>query len=100
MSRPSILGRRRSLKHFKENIRLLITESLRILRRRTDLVKNEKLLNKMLRLCFREANFKLKFDYLPALDAENTKGNQPDLSWSIYNDLAASAEECEFCFAL
>lgn len=100
MSRPSILRRRHTWRHFKENIGLLTTEALLILRRRPDLVEEEKSLNKILRLCFRSANYKLKFEYFPALDAENDEGNRPDLSWSFFNDLATNPEECEICFAL
>jgi hypothetical protein len=99
MPQPSIL-RQHSWEHFKKNISLLIVEALVILRNRADLVKDEKPLNNILRLCFKSANFKFGFDYFPALDAENTEGNRPDLTWSLRNDLATNPEECEICFAL
>jgi len=99
MLQPSI-GRRGSWLHFKENIASLIMEALLVLRSRIDLVKDEIPLNKLLRLCFREANFKLGLEYFPALDAENTQGSRPDLSWSIFNELAGRPEDCELCFAL
>ena len=100
MPQPRILRGHRSWKHFKENIGLLIGEALLILHSRTDLVKDEIPLNRILRLCFRSANYNLRFEYFSALDAENTEGSRPDLSWSFYNDLANNPEECEICFAL
>ncbi len=109
------MGKRRisqyvSWKHFKENIAELIVEALLILRNKTDLMKDEKALNRTLYKCFAEANHKLKLNYMPSLDAKNAphaddvegeerEKNFPDLSWNII-DHSADSEHCNRNFAL
>ncbi|HYT44579.1 MAG TPA: hypothetical protein VEP90_19770 [Methylomirabilota bacterium] len=109
MARKSIFGRSR-WKHFKEHISILISEALLILRDKTDLPEDEKLLNRKLHSCFAEANYKLGLDYMPAFDAKNSpdphdkqkakrEDNIPDLSWNIINH-ADNPEHCNRNFAL
>ena len=72
MSTINLLGPERpnSWIRFKENIASLISLALLLLRQRTDLVRNEKELNRVLYLCLGEANY--LFDLpLPAYDGRN-----------------------------
>ncbi len=106
------MGKRRisqhvSWKHFKENVAELTIEALLILRSKTDLVKDEKALNRTLHKCFVEANHRLKLNYMPSLDAKNApyvdgtkrEDNIPDLSWNII-DHSADPEHCNRNFVL
>ncbi len=80
---------------FKENISHIISEALLILRQRTDLVKDEKELNRLLFFCICEVYAKLEIDYpLPAPEAKNPphpedkqkakrENNIPDFSWNL-----------------
>ena len=99
-----------SWKHFKENVAELTIEALLILRSKTDLVKDEKSLNRTLHKCFAEANHRLKLNYMPSLDAKNApyaddidgtkrEDNIPDLSWNVI-DHSADPEHCNRNFAL
>ena len=85
---------------FKENIANLIIEALMLLRQRDDLVKDERILNRLLQNCFVEANAKLRLDYIPAPEAKNSphpedkqkakrENNMPDLSWNIMDHEAS-----------
>ncbi len=83
---------------FKENITNLVVEALLLLRERTDLVKDEKALNRLLFLCIVKANH--VFDLpLPAYNANNPPHPEdelkakredqiPDLYWNLMNHAA------------
>jgi hypothetical protein len=102
MGRVSLLRpepeRPNSWARFKVNIANLISEALLILRSRTDLVTDEKELNRLLFLCIVDAN--RLFDLpLPAYNANNPphvederkvkrEDQIPDLYWSIMNHVA------------
>jgi hypothetical protein len=84
--------------YFKKNIASLISEALLLLRQRTDLVKDEKELNRIFYLCLAHAN--LHFDLpLPAYDGRNPphledaqkakrEDNQPDMYWTLLDHAA------------
>lgn len=78
---------------FKENIANLIVEALLLLKMRTDLVRDEDDLTKLLFLCIIDAN---RYFDLPAWDAKNSphisdkrsekrENKRPDLSWNLMN---------------
>src|SRR6266851_3186895 len=83
---------------FRENVASLISEALLLLRQRTDLVKDEKELNRLLYFCLANAN--LHFDLpLPAYDGRNPphpednhkakrEDNRPDLYWTLMDNEA------------
>ncbi len=85
---------------FKVDVITLIIEALRTLRTRTDLVRDEKKLNRLLSFCFVEANAHLKMNYLPAYEAKNSPHPEdkektrredqiPDFSWNIMDHTAS-----------
>jgi hypothetical protein len=70
MGRVSILERRNRWREFKQQCVRLITEALLLLRARSDLIKNEWVLNRLLYQCIVDANFNLGLDFLPSPEAK------------------------------
>ncbi len=111
MSTINLLGPERpnSWTRFKENIASLISLALLFLRQRTDLVRNEKELNRVLYICLGEANY--LFDLpMPAYDGQNPphpadkqkakrEDNRPDMYWTL-TDHTANYQDWHRTFVL
>jgi len=99
MGEVSILEGRNRWKEFKQQYVQLITEALLLLRKRSDLIKNEWTLNRLLYQCIVEANYNLGLDFLPSPEAKNpphpddkqkakSEDNIPDFSWPLMDTTA------------
>jgi hypothetical protein len=110
MGKVSILRQRNSWERFKRQHVRLITESLLLLRERSDLIKNEWTLNRLLFQCIVDANYDLGLDFIPSYEAKNPphpddkqkarrENNIPDFSWPLI-DPTASYQHWNRNFAL
>ena len=99
----SILKRRNRWREFKQQYVQLITEALLLLRERSDLIKNEWILNRLLYQCIVDANYNLGLDFLPSPEAKNpphpndkqkseAENNIPDFSWPLMDPTASYQE--------
>jgi hypothetical protein len=100
MTKVSILERRNRWKEFKQQCVRLITEALLLLRERSDLIKNEWTLNRLLYQCIVDANYNLGLDFIPSPEAKNppypddkqkakSEDNIPDFSWPLMDPTAS-----------
>ena len=99
MGKVSIFGGRNRWREFKQQCVQLITEALLLLRERSDLIKNEWTLNRLLYQCIVDANYNLGLDFLPSSEAKNpphpddkqkaeSEDNIPDFSWPLMDPTA------------